>query len=194
MFVAASMICMVAIFTFVFANRYPEYFSNLEIQLENQNLQTNIFTFENTQIDPVQMHIDLVSLMLDQKLYENESLTINTVADELKIKPYLLSEYLNNYLNINFSQFVKNFRVDAAKKMLMADPEANFLTVAYRVGFNSKTTFNVSFKQLTGKSPRDFVKEFRGKESSTFVQTKTDSPAEPETSRLVQDEDEDDDE
>jgi AraC-like DNA-binding protein len=166
LYTASVLLVVVLVLTFVFGNRYPEYFSAMAREIDNQNLQKHILDVQGSnfrKINPIELHIELTKLMLDEKLYERDDLNINVVAEELDIKPYVFSEFLNNYLKINFSQFVKNFRVEAAKEMLREEPDANFLTVAYRVGFNSKTTFNVSFKQVTGMSPREFIKSHKAR-------------------------------
>lgn len=97
--------------------------------------------------------------MNNEKLYLDEALTIKKVAEKLNLKSYQLSEFLNKHLKINFSQFVNNFRVEKAVRMLLEEEDANILSVAFRVGFNSKATFNVSFQNLKGMTPTEFLKK-----------------------------------
>ena len=56
-------------------------------------------------------------------------------------------------MQIDFSNFINRYRVDEAKKLLGEDPDRTVLTICYHVGFGSKTSFNVTFKEYTGMTP-----------------------------------------
>src|SRR5579859_2763745 len=92
------------------------------------------------------------------RLYEDAELTLTTLAVKLKIHPHDLSRIINMGLEKNFSDFINEFRVrDIARKM--ADPaydRVTLLGIAYESGFNSKTTFNRVFKEMTGKTPVEY--------------------------------------
>jgi putative ABC transport system permease protein len=92
------------------------------------------------------------------RLYEDPELTLTTLAEKLKIPPHDLSRIINTGLEKNFSDFINEFRVrDIARKM--QDPAYDQLTllgIAYESGFNSKTTFNRVFKEMTGKTPAEY--------------------------------------
>lgn len=92
------------------------------------------------------------------RLYEDAELTLTTLAAKLKIPPHDLSRIINTGLEKNFSDFINELRVrDIARKM--QDPAYDQLTllgIAYESGFNSKTTFNRVFKEMTGKTPAEY--------------------------------------
>jgi len=92
------------------------------------------------------------------RLYEDAELTLASLAEKLAIHPHELSRILNLGLEKNFSDFINEFRVrDIARKML--DPAYSPITIlgiAYESGFNSKTTFNRVFKEMTGKTPVEY--------------------------------------
>ncbi|RTZ46849.1 AraC family transcriptional regulator [Chryseobacterium arthrosphaerae] len=53
----------------------------------------------------------------------------------------------------NFFQYVNEFRVEQAKKLLKeTNSKLSILGIAYESGFNSKTSFNTTFKKLTGQT------------------------------------------
>jgi len=95
------------------------------------------------------------------RLYEDAELTLNTLAVKLNIHPHDLSRIINMGMQKNFSDFINEFRVrEVARKM--HDPTYDRLTllgIAYESGFNSKTTFNRVFKEMTGKTPVEYKKE-----------------------------------
>lgn len=92
------------------------------------------------------------------RLYEDAELTLATLAVKLKIHPHDLSRIINTGMGRNFSDFINEFRIrEIARKM--QDPAFERLTllgIAYESGFNSKTTFNRVFKEMTGKTPIEY--------------------------------------
>ncbi|WP_461101123.1 ABC transporter permease [Spirosoma koreense] len=90
--------------------------------------------------------------------YEDAELTLTTLALKLAMHPHELSRIINVGLDKNFNDFINEFRVrEIARKM--RDPAYDRLTllgIAYESGFNSKTTFNRVFKQMTGKTPVEY--------------------------------------
>ncbi len=99
------------------------------------------------------------------RLYEDPELTLPSLAVKLKIPPHDLSRIINMGLEKNFNDFINEFRVrDIARKM--HDPASDRLTllgIAYESGFNSKTTFNRVFKELTGKTPAEYKNSLENK-------------------------------
>src|SRR3569833_245838 len=72
-----------------------------------------------------------------------------------------MSRIINTALKKSFNDFINEYRVqDALRKM--QDPAFDHITllgIAYESGFNSQTSFNRIFKQVTGKSPVEYKKE-----------------------------------
>ncbi len=100
----------------------------------------------------------LNGLMIKEKLYLHETLTLRMLAQRLDVEPNLLSHVLNKVLGKSFHDYVNEFRIQEVIRK-MDDPAFRHLKiveVAYDCGFNSKATFNRVFKKLTGKSPSDF--------------------------------------
>ncbi|QNL47824.1 AraC family transcriptional regulator [Olivibacter sp. SDN3] len=104
----------------------------------------------------------VVTFMEKEKLYLEPGLTLPALADKIGISTHELSYVLNNGLSKNFYQFVNEMRVEEAKRLLASD-EVNRLDmrgIATYAGFNSKTTFNTTFKKITGQTPTTFLKSF----------------------------------
>ncbi|MCC5648212.1 helix-turn-helix domain-containing protein, partial [Nostoc sp. CHAB 5824] len=59
--------------------------------------------------------------------------------------------------------FINKYRIEEAKSLLFSEKfnHLNILGIAFQSGFNSKTTFNITFKKHTGLSPTDYVKSQR---------------------------------
>lgn len=102
------------------------------------------------------------------RLYEDPELTLIALAAKLKMHPHDLSRIINLGMDKNFSDFINEFRVrDIARKM--QDPAYDRLTllgIAYESGFNSKTTFNRVFKDMTGKTPAEYKSSLKNEVSN----------------------------
>lgn len=99
-------------------------------------------------------------LMVKEKLYLHETLTLRMLAQRLEVEPNLLSHILNNVLRKSFHDYVNEFRIQEVTRKMHSKEfrHLKIVEVAYECGFNSKATFNRVFKKLTGKSPSDYRK------------------------------------
>jgi len=95
------------------------------------------------------------------KPYLNPDMSIQELAEQVKIPSRIISEVVNNFIGQNFNDYVNNYRVEEYKK-LAEDTSKNHYTVlalGYEAGFKSKTTFNTAFKKFTGKTPSEYRRE-----------------------------------
>jgi ligand-binding sensor domain-containing protein/AraC-like DNA-binding protein len=119
--------------------------------------------YKNSTLDPQKAEECLKKLLqlLDvQKLYKDETLSLNTLSGKLSIAPRYLSQITNELLNKNFRDLINNYRIEEAKEMFLHPGKNDFsiLEVAFEVGFNSKEVFNRCFKKYTGMTPSEFKK------------------------------------
>ncbi|MEQ8777772.1 MAG: helix-turn-helix domain-containing protein [Marinoscillum sp.] len=107
------------------------------------------------------IHSELVQLMEQRKLFLTPDLTLKMVAEELDIHPNTLSQVINSVEQKNFFDYINTLRIEEFKERIAIQDNQKYtlLSLAYGCGFNSKTTFNRNFKNLTGKSPSEYLKE-----------------------------------
>ncbi len=100
----------------------------------------------------------LKELMVKDKLFLEPELTIQTLGEKLKVSPYYISQVLNQKLKSSFYDFINQYRVEEAKRLLSTASHDHFtmLAIAFESGFNSKTTFNTVFKKFTDQTPSAF--------------------------------------
>jgi AraC-like DNA-binding protein len=69
--------------------------------------------------------------------------------------PQLLSQYLNDVLGLSFFDYINALRVAEVQKMMRdrANDARTLLDLAFAAGFSSKSTFNASFKKISGLAP-----------------------------------------
>jgi AraC-like DNA-binding protein len=102
----------------------------------------------------------LKDFMIEKEPYLDSSLTIQDLAEQLKMPVKDLSVLINLYMKKHFFDFINEYRIEKAKKILRDSSQKNLtiLEILYQVGFNSKSSFSTSFKKYTGKTPTDFKK------------------------------------
>ncbi|MCS3531264.1 AraC family transcriptional regulator [Chryseobacterium sp. JUb7] len=103
----------------------------------------------------------LKDFMLEKEPHLDSSLTIQDLSEQVKIPVKDLSTLINLYMDKHFFDFVNEYRIEKAMQILKdsSQKELTVLEILYQVGFNSKSSFNTSFKKYTGKTPTDFRKE-----------------------------------
>lgn len=113
----------------------------------------------NEQIDELSARLD--NLMSNDKIFLDNEINLATVAKKLGISIHDTSYLINEVKGDNFYNFINKFRVEEAKKLLASDKsdKLNMLGIAFESGFNSKTTFNTSFKKVVGISPSEYTKK-----------------------------------
>lgn len=119
-----------------------------------------------------QLKEKLMLLMDAEKPYLDNELGLPQLADEMDISSHDLSYLLNEGFGMNFFLFINTYRVAEAKQLMLSEQHKhlNLLGIAYSAGFNSKTTFNTSFKKETGLSPSQFMRQFK-KDTITALDT-----------------------
>ncbi|GAB3004317.1 hypothetical protein GCM10027284_22650 [Cyclobacterium sediminis] len=103
----------------------------------------------------------LVCFMDDEEGYLNPQLSLKSLSDKINVHPNKLSWLLNEHVGKNFNEYINTFRLEAFKHKAL-DKTYTHLTLlglAYECGFNSKTVFNAFFKNNTGKTPSEWVRE-----------------------------------
>jgi AraC-like DNA-binding protein len=101
----------------------------------------------------------LNALMIEQRVYREEGLSIGVLASKLGVPEYRLRRLINGQLGYrNFSAFLNGYRIEEARAAL-ADPsqaEVPVTTIALDAGFQSIGPFNRAFKVSTGVTPSEY--------------------------------------
>ncbi len=84
-----------------------------------------------------------------------ENISLDQLAGHLEITPEYLSTLFNKEVGINFSIFLKRFRISQAKRLLKGTDKKVY-EIAAEVGYNDPKYFNRVFKEKIGISPGDY--------------------------------------
>jgi AraC-like DNA-binding protein len=108
----------------------------------------------------VNLKAQLSQFMISQKPYLDTELTLVKLAELFGTTTHKLSYIINTGFNLNFFSFINKYRVEDAKVLLLSSKmdQYSILGIAFEVGFNSKTSFNTTFKKLTNQTPSEFKK------------------------------------
>lgn len=108
---------------------------------------------------------EVEELFHHQKTHRDPHLTLARVALLIGTNRNYFSYYLNNTLNVNFSDFINGFRLEDAEQMLN-DPNCNLSqdSIAQNVGFNSLSTFRRAFFKKHGITPSQYRKALHNKQ------------------------------
>lgn len=110
----------------------------------------------------IEEFIEKVKMLFEKdKLYTKHDLTLNQVSNLLDIPSHKLTKLIHQAYKRNFSELVNDYRVQAfTKRVLMGDAEkTTLLSIAFEVGFQSKSTFNRAFKKSKGITPKEFMQK-----------------------------------
>ncbi|NOR28828.1 MAG: helix-turn-helix domain-containing protein [Lutibacter sp.] len=99
-------------------------------------------------------------LMKNQQPFLDPELSLIKLAELINVTPHQLSYIINEGFNENFFLFVNRYRVEKVKELLMNKNKANLsiMGIAFESGFNSKTSFNTTFKKISSQTPSEFKK------------------------------------
>lgn len=99
----------------------------------------------------------LTKLMEQEKSYLDSDINLAGLAEIQNTTVHQLSYTLNTGFGMNFFQYINQYRIERAKELLSTGSASlTILAVAFDSGFNSKTTFNTTFKKITGETPSEF--------------------------------------
>ncbi len=90
----------------------------------------------------------------------SEDLTQAGVAKQVGLSTYYFSKLFKQYMHMSFPAYLSNIRVRNAASLLL-DDDFTITECAFMAGFQSTTTFNKAFHEITGHSPREYRKLYR---------------------------------
>jgi AraC-like DNA-binding protein len=105
--------------------------------------------------------LKLKKYMAEKKPFLNPSLTIQDISNDIEIPVRDLSLLINHKLEQHFYDFVNSYRIENAMDILQdaTKSKVTILEILYEVGFNSKSSFNTTFKKHTGITPTAYRKK-----------------------------------
>ena len=124
----------------------------------SSNTQTKYAGSKLSDIEEKQLADQLKKHIDSSKSYLNPDLTLAQLAAEIGISSHILSQVINEQFNLNFFDFVNQYRVDEFKQRIVNPNYESYslLGIAFDCGFNSKSAFNRIFKKSTSLTPSQY--------------------------------------
>lgn len=127
-----------------------------EVLKEIPELKERKYTQSKLSIDDLEhLKLKLEMIMSEKKPYLNNKLLKSELAELLGVNSPELARLLNENVGMNFFEYVNYYRIKEFVSLAKTEKgkQLTFYGLAQEAGFNSKTTFNKSFKKLMGVSP-----------------------------------------
>ena len=99
------------------------------------------------------------------KVYEyvmknfSQKISLEKVAAIANMTPTSFSRYFKSRVNKSFSGFLKEIRIDYARKLL-TEEKMSINQIGYECGFLNISNFNKQFKKVTGEQPFNYRSEY----------------------------------
>ncbi len=149
--------------------RQTSIFSNInsiknedESDLEKSTDITSSYSKSGLTEEKIKLHAQqLAEHMSLEKPFLQEDLTLLVLAEQCKLSNTHLSQVINQHFQINFYDFINQYRIEESKKMLISSNynHLSLLGIAFDCGFKSKSSFNRYFKKYCGITPSEFKKK-----------------------------------
>jgi two-component system response regulator YesN len=115
--------------------------------------------------DAVDRHEKTPGLLVQKTLrliaeYYRTGITLEEAAAALELSPEHISAQMVRELGVNFSTYVKNFRISRAKELLIGTG-LKLYEIAGQVGYSDAKYFGRVFKEAEGMLPTEYRKRFK---------------------------------
>ncbi|WP_298514601.1 AraC family transcriptional regulator [uncultured Kordia sp.] len=147
-------------YAMVFFIGIVSYFSFMQPSIFSGALKIPFIKYQNNGLSSsiaVEMKEKLISLMEADKLFLDSSLTLDELSAQLNMSRHHTSQLINEHFQVNFFEFVNNYRINEAIRLLQdKQNDLNINEIIYAAGFNNRTSFYNAFRKKTGISPKSY--------------------------------------
>ncbi|WP_190811289.1 helix-turn-helix domain-containing protein [Flagellimonas sp. S3867] len=149
-------IALIILFITYYGMKEPELFKVGE-QVKPRKYQQSKLSI--AELDNLKIRLE--ELMIEKKPYLNRKLVKSELSEMLGISNPEIARLLNERIGMNFFEYINYYRIKEFVALAQSDKAKNltFFGLAQEAGFNSKTTFNKSFKKLMGTSPKEYFNQ-----------------------------------
>jgi len=121
-----------------------------------QHVSTETTVNHETSHDTSQLMDRISGLMENERLYLNPELKVGDVADALGVSRNAVSICINSHQGCSFSQYVNDYRLQHAKRLLTETPDMKVSAVGLESGFANERSFFRAFKSAMDMTPKEW--------------------------------------
>jgi AraC-like DNA-binding protein len=101
---------------------------------------------------------ELVHSLETQKVYLNNNLTLELLAQKMNTDRYSLSQVINQEFGKNFYELINDYRIRETLAIIERKPQINSINdLIYESGFNNKVSFYNAFKKRKKMTPLQYI-------------------------------------
>lgn len=134
------------------------YLDGRNIRIENEELHSPRYV--NSMLNPDvadDYKKKIIECFETTRIFLHPDLSLELLSKNLNIPKKYLPQIFNMHFKVNFYKFVAQYRIEyALSQMRLKEGKFTIESLAYECGFNSKTSFNRYFKEITGVTPREY--------------------------------------
>jgi len=112
--------------------------------------------------DEKMSHIDSMvrQFLTENKPFLQHGYSLRHLSEDIHLPLHHLSAFINRYYQMNFNDFINEYRVHFCKVKIMNDEWKikKLEAIAEESGFNNRNTFTSAFKKVTGQNPSEYLK------------------------------------
>ena len=141
----------------------PKGKESIDVNDENNSKKKRYMRSGLTEAQARQYLDKILAFMDQEKSYLNRGLTIYDLSLQTGISRHHITQVLNDIYGRNFFTFINEYRVNEVIRRMKDPKNKNFtvLAIAYDSGFNSKSTFNTIFKNITHLTPTQYLDKLK---------------------------------
>ncbi|GIX41866.1 MAG: hypothetical protein KatS3mg129_1599 [Leptospiraceae bacterium] len=122
-------------------------------QIKNNNTKNKVYFSDKTK----EKIKDAILYLNENYLYE---ISREGLAAKFDLHPDFFSKAFKHYTGKKLNQYINELRIKHAIN-LMQNTNKNILEISLESGFENLRTFNRVFKEITGKTPKEYKKSFK---------------------------------
>ncbi len=125
-------------------------------RLKATEIDGSVFKIDDSQL----IYNEIVNLIESKKLYLKSDVSLAMLGDLIGRNTQKTSAIINQFAKKNFNDFINEYRIEEAK-ILLTDSKNEHLkiaAIAFDVGFNTLSSFNVAFKKFEQTTPSSYRK------------------------------------
>lgn len=141
-------------------HKYFDYIINNNNTLDDIQIQLiNMIRYIQSKLEQAEDSMSPVIIKLLDYIEENYKYDLNLkeISDKLNINSIYLGQLFQREIGILFSDYLNNFRINKAKKLLL-DTNLKASEIGMLVGYRNKNYFYRKFKSIAGLTPSEWKK------------------------------------
>jgi AraC-like DNA-binding protein len=162
----ATLAIAVGLMNFYLLFNYLIHIFPLNQEQETEQIQYQLIA-EHSKIEELdaayleELKAAFLKAVQEKQPYLNADCNMNCFAEQVNIKPYLISTILNQNMGVNFYDFISDLRAETAALLLSNNAKKNLTidAIAFESGFKSKATFYKAFKKKYHLTPSEYLKQ-----------------------------------